>query len=224
MNWPELSFGQRIEVRKLLENHIEKNIPGFEVLEKKQSLWMFLLSKILFFVPGFMTRFTTTFYPKVYVPSRDKWDTDPSRAIITLAHEYVHLRDRKRLGLFFNFLYMTPQILAVFALLYPYNNWFLLFLICLLPLPSFGRAWAEYRGYRMSMAVFYWIYGIQYNIEHIVYQFTSSNYYWMFPFRSYIRNKFAKQYEKIRQDTLSSEMREIKYVLTKAAETVYNNP
>ena len=142
-------------------------------------------------------------------------------SIATLSHEYVHLSDRKRMSLFFNFLYLFPQIFAVFALLAPHNLWFLLFLLCLLPIPSPGRAWAEFRGYRMSMAVYHWLLCGRYSIDHITHQFVSSNYYWMFPFKGFLRRKFEAEYEKIKQDDLAPELHEIKYVLTSAGVSCY---
>jgi len=222
MTWAQLTFSQQAKVRILLEEHIQEKIPGFEVVEKSESLWMKILSKVLFFTPDFMTRFTTTFYPKVYIPSRARWEANNFFSIITAAHEYVHLSDRKRLSYLFNFLYTSPQVLAVFALLSPINLWFLLFLLCLLPIPSPGRAWAELRGYRMSMAVYYWLSGERYSVEFMIHQFISSNYYWMFPFRSILKKAFNREYEKIVADDLAPELREVKNVLTSSIVAVYN--
>ena len=222
MSWGQLTFSQRTKVRLLVEEHIREKIPGFEVVEKSESLWMKILSKILFFTPDFMGRFVTTFYPKVYVPSKLRWESNNFSSIITLTHEYVHLFDRKRLKLLFNFLYLFPQILAVFALLYPINPWCLLFLLCLLPIPSLGRAWAEFRGYRMSMATYYWLSGERYNAQFMTHQFTSSGYYWMFPFGSFLKGVFDREYKKIVADDLSPELREIKNVLTASIGAVYN--
>lgn len=223
MTWAQLTFSQQAKVRILLEEHIRGKIPGFEVVEKSESLWMKLLSKVLFFTPDFMTRFTTTFYPKVYIPSRLHWEANNFFSIITLAHEYVHLADRKRLSFLFNFLYVSPQIFAVFALLCSINIWCLLFLLFLLPIPSVGRAWAEFRGYRMSMAVYYWLSGERYSTEFMVHQFISSNYYWMFPFRRILERAFDREFEKITKDDLSPELREIKNLLTVSLLSVYNN-
>ena len=212
----EFNSSSHVETRLYLEDYVKENIPGFEIREKTESLWMIFLSNVLFFVPGFMTSFITTFYPKVFIPSRRRWESNNLSSITTLAHEYVHLSDRKRMSLVFNFLYLMPQIFVVFALLFPYSNWFLLFLFCLLPLPSPGRAWAEFRGYRMSMAVHYWLTGEKYNIDHIVRQFVSSNYYWMFPFEGFVRSRFEEAFRNIQQDNLSAELEEIKKILTAA--------
>tara|TARA_Y100000310_G_scaffold81973_1_gene78581 strand:- start:132 stop:809 length:678 start_codon:yes stop_codon:yes gene_type:complete len=222
MSWGQLTFDQQTKVRLLTEEYIREKIPGFEIIEKSESLWMKILSKILFFTPDFMERFVTTFYPKVYVPSKVRWEANNFFSIITLTHEYVHLADRKRLNLLFNFLYLSPQVLVVFALLYPINLWFLLFLLCLLPIPSLGRAWAEFRGYRMSMATYYWLTGERYSAEFMIHQFISSNYYWMFPFRGILKRAFDRDFKKVVADDLSPELREIKNVLTTSLLAVYN--
>ena len=223
MSWSQLTFSQQSKVRFLLEEYVREKIPGFAIVEKSDSRWMKFLSKVLFFTPDFMTRFTTTFYPKVYIPSRLRWEANNFFSIITLTHEYVHLSDRKRLNLLFNFLYVSPQILAVFALLYPINIWFLLFSLCLLPIPSLGRAWAEFRGYRMSMATYYWLCGERYSTEFMVHQFVSSNYYWMFPFRGILKRIFNREFNKIVEEDLSPELREVKNLLTTSLVSVYNN-
>jgi hypothetical protein len=223
MQWHSLSASQKTKLRLLLEEYVRASIPGFKVVEKQQSLWMRVLSRFLFFNPDFMSRYTTTLYPKIYVPSRSRWEANNFFSIITLAHEYVHLSDRRTLGILFNLFYLTPQILAVFALLYPISTWFLLFLICLLPIPSIGRAWAEFRGYRMSMAVHYWLTGQKYNITFITHQFVSSSYYWMFPFRPFLTRLFEREFEKIVLEDYSPELREFRNVLTSCMSSVYNN-
>ena len=222
MNWYQLGWNQQAAVREALEKHVRENIPGFEVIEKSQSPMMRFLDNVLFFVKGFMTSFTTTSYPKIYVPSMTRWDTNHTNTISVLAHEYVHLKDRKRLGWFFNFLYLSPQILSVFALLAPLNLWFLLFLLFLLPVPSPGRAWAEVRGYRMTIAAYYWLVAGKYNLDHVVGHFVGPNYYWMWPFKKYVRNLFEKEYENIQNDILTPELREFKKVLTDAGVICYS--
>ena len=223
MTWHGLTSTQRVKVRFLLEEYIREKIPGFEILEKSKSPWMKILSQGLYFTPDFMGRFVTTLYPKIYIPSKIRWESNNFSSIITLTHEYVHLSDRKRLKLLFNFLYLSPQVLAVLALLYPINPWCLLFLLCLLPIPSLGRAWAEFRGYRMSMATYYWLSGERYNVQFLAHQFTSSNYYWMFPFRGILGRVFDREFRKLVADDLSPELREIKNVLTTSLVAVYNN-
>jgi len=200
------------QVRENLVKYIENNIPNFQIVSKKESTLIKMLSFLLFFNKQFMTRYVTTIYPRVYVPSIP-WHISSNSEIEILAHEYVHLADRKRLGLFFNFIYLSPQILSVLSLGAFWNLWFLLFLLFLLPIPSPGRAWAEFRGYRMSMAVMYWTTGQKININFLLDQFTKSGYYWMWPFRKQLKLKFEKEYDNIKKDILAPELQEIKKII-----------
>ena len=203
--------------REKLERHIEQQIPGFRIEDKRKSPLMRLLSKLLFFNKTFSTGYVTTLYPKVYVPELPWREKDHVAAIATLAHEYVHLKDRKRMWLFFNFLYLFPQNLAPFALLGAFGNsplWYLC-LLFLLPIPSPTRAWLEFRGYRMTLAVWChflgpnWRYGKF--IDSIVEkQFSSSAYYWMFPFDRYLVKKFYLEHARRRN---VPEVREVLEIL-----------
>ena len=202
--------------RGKLEQHIEKQIPGFQIEDKRKSPLMRLLSKLLFFNKTFATGYVTTLYPKVYVPELPWREKDHVAAIATLAHEYVHLKDRKRMGLFFNFLYLFPQNLAPFALLGAFGNsplWFLC-LLFLLPIPSPTRAWLEFRGYRMTLAVWAhflcrdWTPG-KFIVSVVEKQFCSPSYYWMFPFEEYMVRKFHTEHAKRRNDPIVSEVLKI---------------
>tara|TARA_R110000824_G_scaffold363457_1_gene551442 strand:- start:318 stop:965 length:648 start_codon:yes stop_codon:yes gene_type:complete len=183
--------------REKLEQHIEQQIPGFRIEDKRKSPLMRLLSKLLFFNKKFSTGYVTTLYPKVYVPELPWREKDHVAAIATLAHEYVHLKDRKRMWLFFNFLYLFPQNLAPFALLGALGNsplWYLC-LLFLLPIPSPTRAWLEFRGYRMTLAVWALYLKNKLDVGNFVNSivdknFVGSAYYWMFPFRRYLIKKF----------------------------------
>jgi len=204
-------------IRQRLEKHIYRNIPGFRIKDKKQSLLMKMLGGLLFFNPQFMQRYVTVIYPVMYVPDVPFKIQDHISATEILAHEYVHLRDRRALGLFFNFLYLSPQILSVFGLLgFYYSSWFLLFYLFILPWPSPARAWLEFRGYRMSLAVMYWLrpqLDVDSAIGFIADQFTSSNYFWMMPFEKFVRRAFYKVFYEIKDDRLTPDLEEIKAVL-----------
>jgi len=168
----------------------EKEIPGFQVKFKNES-WT---SKVLGFLTWpfnkrYMQDFTTTRGKTVFFPSR-KWMLDRQMvAAKVLAHELVHLWDRKHR----NFIthecwYMFPQILALFSLLALFGgSWMhcLWFLCALLPLPAPGRMELEMRGYTMSMAMNYWRYdsirpGTK---EWVSKRFTGWEYYKMWPFK-----------------------------------------
>ena len=214
---------QQLNAKRLnLEQYIKSQIPEFELKDKKESRLMNFFSKILFFNKDFMTKYVTTIYPKVYVPESfwklANWKQGSGiSAIATLAHEYVHLKDRKRMGYLFNFLYLFPQNLVFFSLLGIFNPWWYLCLLCALPIPSPTRAWLEYRGYRMTMFV-YEHFGAMRNIDDFVdwiaEHFVNSSYYWMFPAKSYIKNKLKRDillYGSQQKDI--SEIREIISIL-----------
>tara|TARA_Y100000034_G_scaffold136391_1_gene212560 strand:- start:1483 stop:2037 length:555 start_codon:yes stop_codon:yes gene_type:complete len=178
---------------------------------------MRFLSKLLYFNKHFMDKYVTTIYPKVYVPRLPFKENDPISAIATLAHEYVHLKDRKKMGFLFNFFYLFPQNLVFFSLLGIFNPWWYLCLLCLLPIPSPTRAWLEYRGYRMTLFV-YEYYGAMRDhddfLEWIAEHFVNSSYYWMFPAKSFIKNKLKRDlflYGSQQKDI--SEVREIINIL-----------
>ena len=200
-----MSFSTPEIGREDLEQHIEKHIPGFRIEDKRKSPLMRLLSKLLFFNKTFATGYVTTLYPKVYVPELPWREKDHVAAIATLAHEYVHLKDRKRMWLFFNFLYMFPQNRAAFALLGAFGNtplWYLC-LLFLLPIPSPTRAWLEFRGYRMTLAIWALYLKDKLNtgtfVNSIVEKnFVGSAYYWMFPFRRYMLRKFYNHHDRRR--------------------------
>jgi hypothetical protein len=175
---------------------------------------MKFLSVVLFFNKGFLTRYITTLYPRIYVPSLPWNPNKPVSRIATLAHEYVHMYDRRRLGWIFNILYLSPQIFSLLTIGAFWNMWWLLALLFLLPLPSPGRTWLEFRGYRMTAAVQWWLTGNEVNTVWIEQQFTGSAYYWMFPFKRFMERRIVKAIENIKSDKfLPPEIFEIKTVL-----------
>jgi hypothetical protein len=217
VTWHSLPIAERFLIREKLIKHMHSQISGFEIKSKKESSLMKFLGELLFFNSNFMKSFVTTLYPKVYVPELPYRPYNHLHAIQTLAHEYVHLRDRKKLGLVFNFLYLSPQILSLLGILgFFMSPWFLLFFLFLLPVPSPGRTWAEIRGYRMSLAVYCWALPdlkTDFLIRHFTHQFTSSNYYWMMPFPSFVEKLLRAELGKIKKNSLSEELKEIKLVL-----------
>lgn len=116
---------------------------------------------------SYMTRFHTVIGDTLYVPPG--WDdTPPLDKIITLRHERVHLRQRRRYSL------------IGMALIY-----------LLLPLPLFfayGRARMEWEAYTETVVATLELRGraaakSHALRDHILGQFTSANYGWMWPFR-----------------------------------------
>ena len=196
--------------------YINEKIPGFKIKHKKDSLLMRALSCLLFFNKGFMNSYVTTMYPEIYVP--DWWGKYKNMSFSELgiiAHEYVHLSDRKRMGWWFNILYLSPQIFSLLAFGAFWNLWFLTALFFLLPWPSPGRAWLEYRGYTMNIAIHYWVKKEKCDTDWIVEQFITSNYYYMFPFKNFLIRKFDQEYNKIVSGDLTSELKEVQYIIEK---------
>jgi hypothetical protein len=221
---------QHLKKRGALLKHIQDRVPNFKIIQKKDSLLMKLLSFFLFFNQSFMTGYITTIYPNIYVPSwwgrrHKKWN---SIELETLAHEYIHLYDRRRFGWLFNVLYLSPQIFALLAFGAIWNLWWLLCLLFLLPLPSPGRTWLEFRAHKVGLLVRYWILCDYKNkteekywnfinsdgVNWTVRQFSSSVHCYMFPFEGFLRKCFINSLKDVKMNNkLSSEMNEIRNIL-----------
>jgi hypothetical protein len=131
-----------------LEATIRRDIPEFQVGFKDESRIMKLLGFLANPInPGFMTRFTTTWGTTVYFPTREYYETKASVSFEILAHEYVHLWDKKQSQLF-TLSYVFPQVLAIAGLLtfgalaWPYS-WLLL-------LPVVGYLFAAWISQKSS--------------------------------------------------------------------------
>ena len=187
-------------------------IPGFRIRFKDKSKWMKLLNIFArLFNKDFMSRYTTTTGRTVYFPTKEKLLSRQGTYAQVLAHELVHLVEREKEGMVQNFLrYAFPQVLAVFALLAIgaiWNSWFLLallFLLALAPLPAPGRRDIELRGYSMSMAVAFWTTGhiTDRDFEFYARQFTSSAYYFMWPFKKGIMHRLKMKAQDIRTGSI----------------------
>jgi hypothetical protein len=145
-------------------------IPGFSIKWKANSLTHKLLGGFLFFNPKYMTGYVTTFYPSVYFPSKSSYEKNPMNSLMVLAHERVHLLDSIRYGVWFKASYLLPQVLfaplllgSVVCLLSSLKWVSLLLLIlglvALIPWPSPWRVNWEKRGYAMTLATNYWLFG-----------------------------------------------------------------
>ena len=178
----------------------------FEVKFKDESPFMRFLGKVLFFNKRF-SQFTTTVGKTIYFPSRAHLENSPVSSTSTLLHELVHVSDRNKLTFpLFGLLYLSPQIFFLLCLPLFLVSWkiVLFSFIFLVPLPAIGRAWLEFRGYCMTMYVLYVLHK-QYNLSinfqalktGILDQFTSSNYYFMFPFKKTMNNKLNEAFERV---------------------------
>ena len=178
---------------------MEADFPDFKIVNKQDSKLMKFLAKVLFFNKDFMTRYVTVIGQTVYVPSRDWMKFNPAAALITLSHEWVHMKDNRRWKFLYTLAYLSPQIFAILAPLGFWNPWFFLFALCLLPLPSLGRSEIELRGYTMTMAVRWWLYEKEPNYERISKYFTSSAYYWMYPVKDSVIEDLECNFERIKR-------------------------
>lgn len=174
------------EVFEALSKLVAADIPKFSNRWKLTIWWNLLVAVVLWpFNRRYLTGYITTNYPHVDWPQQSPGAATADWKV--LAHEYVHLYDRKRLGVWFSVAYLFPQVLAPLALLSFLafvSPWFLLnllWLVALAPWPAPWREWAELRGYTMSMAVDYWRYGSVQDgtIEWAEPQFTGWAYYKM---------------------------------------------
>jgi len=167
-------------------------VPGFRIAWKNESTFQKLVG--LFakpFNPDYCTKYTTTIGSTVYFPSRQFYELDPRRSFAILAHERVHLLDSKKHPFWFPVSYAFPQILflplvVMGVVLAFFVGWwsllaFGLALVTLGPWPAPGRVHWEQRGYAMSMACAFWLFGgiLSFQKESIRKQFLGWAYFRM---------------------------------------------
>jgi len=155
----------------LLEE-IRTEFPRFRIVKKNESRFQRTLHRALVVVTlgaqrAYLTQYQTTIGSAVYVTP--DWDDLPAaRRYVTMRHEREHLRQFRRHGL------------VGMALLY-----------LLVPLPL-GLAWCrarfEWAGYAETIRAAAEVHGRAHVEdaafrEHVVAQFTSGAYGWMWPFR-----------------------------------------
>jgi hypothetical protein len=98
--------------------HCKKKAPNFELRDgKTDSYLMNVIDGFVWpFNPKFMTDYITTIGGKVYFPD-GMIQKNPMGTIEVGSHEFIHAYDVARLTVpLFAFLYLAPQLLAVFAL------------------------------------------------------------------------------------------------------------
>lgn len=180
-----------------LVSKMKENLPGFEIKYKNESSFMEKLGKVLFFNKSFMSQYTTTIGTTIYFPNREEVEAKPEDYLYILAHECVHAWDAHNRPALFPLAYLFPQLLALlslgafFAFISSWFLLFLLFLIFLAPIPSPGRTWAEIRGYGMTCKIKKWMEGHvdEKYVDHITESFAGPAYYYMCPFKNYVKNK-----------------------------------
>ena len=166
---------------------IKKEFLDCEMIKKTDSKLMKLIDvclKVITFgqMKTFMTSLITTLGGKIYVI--EKWEsTRLVDKVEILRHERVHMRQAKKYGRFlFSFLYL------------------------LFPLPiglAYFRKKFEQEAYEESIRTIYQYHGEKAASsslikEFIISQFTSANYFWMWPFRNNLEKWYDATIKKIK--------------------------
>lgn len=150
---------------------MRREFPRLRLIDKHNSTLSRLLDRLVTIVTfgrqrEFATRYVTTIGSSIYLPAGWAERSDQDRYIV-LRHEAVHLRQFRRYGLVgMSVIYLLP----------------------ILPLGlAWGRARLEWAGYRETLRATADVYGIAAAEgaglrAHIVHQFTSGAYGWMWPF------------------------------------------
>lgn len=177
------------ERRQVLERFLEElraEFPRFRVIDKRTSPLSKIIDVALKILTlggqrHYLTRYYTVLGDRLYVP--DGWrSVDPVDAVITLRHERIHLRQRRR--------YTLPGM-ALIYLLWP------------LPLGlAYGRARIEWEAYTETLRATYELRGEEALRskalrKRIVEQFTSAAYGWMWPFRASVERWYDDAVEAI---------------------------
>jgi len=163
-----------------LLREIRAEFPQFRIVPKRGNGLSCAIDRVLRMVTlgaqhEYMTRYHTVLGNTLYVP--DAWSTTPCiDRIITLRHERVHLRQRRRYGdVLLSFLYLIP--------FFPLGL-------------AYGRARLEWEAYAESVRAMAELKGIDHARSasvkaHVVEQFASGAYGWMWPFRSRVETWYT---------------------------------
>lgn len=74
----------------------QQHFPKLQVKYKDQSLFMKILSILMFFQKGFMTQCSSSFCNTIYIPTIHSVRAHPVSAAVVFLHELVHLRSSER--------------------------------------------------------------------------------------------------------------------------------
>jgi hypothetical protein len=211
-----LSNQELYDLSQKVEFRLKAKLPKFKLVDKKESRFMIFLSYLLWlFNRYFMTDYTTTIGYTIYLNRRVTIDSSRWELISyisLLLHEGQHMLDNKKYGILFPISYLCPQIFAVLALFSFFSCWWLLCILFLAPIPSLRAIW-EIRGYKASIASNYWLTSYIMSTDRIIYNFTSSAYYFMFPFKNYLIGLFERFIRDITKDSFVGPVAEIKQFL-----------
>lgn len=183
----------------------KKYFPKLKINYKNESILMKIIGFILFFNKDFLSEYTTTLGNFIYFPNKEIIRKRPISMSIVFLHELVHVYDFNKLNIIFSILYLTPQIFFIFFI--PFTIIFgkigLLFLLFLLPIPSFFRMYFEKRAYLSSLYVIYKISNklkfnpnLNENKETMIFSLSSYPYYYAW-FYKFLNKDFDKSISKI---------------------------
>lgn len=171
---------------------IRAEFPKFRLVKKRGNAFSKLIDIALRIITfgaqrEYMTRYHTVIGNTLYVP--DTWETTPDISkVITLRHERIHLRQRRRYGdVVMTFLYLVP--------FFPLGL-------------AYGRARIEWEAYTETIRATAELRGLAAARElrtYIVAQFTSGAYGWMWPFPRTIEGWFDEALVQIEGELASAQ-------------------
>lgn len=168
---------------------LRAEFPRFRIVPKRESPLSRAIDVALRVITvggqrEFMTRYHTVIGDTLYVP--EGWDATPDlERVKTLRHERVHLRQRRRYGLVgMAFLYLVP--------FFPLGL-------------AYGRARIEWEAYTETLRATAELSGLDALRspalrEHVLGQFTSPAYGWMWPFRGALDRWYDEALAAIERD------------------------
>jgi hypothetical protein len=152
---------------------LQREFPGLRVVSKEGDALSRLVDLLLKIATlgaqrEYLTRYTTVIARTIYVPL--EWPKrSPAERYVTMRHEAVHLRQAKRYGIVaMSFLYAIPFFPVGLA---------------------YGRARIEWEAYAETFRAAAEVWGprrARAMREHVLLQFTSGAYLWMWPFRAQV--------------------------------------
>jgi hypothetical protein len=178
------------EISEDMDQMIRSHVPGWKVIAKTDSVLHRLIGATLGRFMDYMGSFWTTIgYTAAYpAQGQDDWDVK--------AHEGLHaFQAQKITRILFGLLYLFPQCLVPFFIplaVFHTPWWLLASVLCVLPWPAPFRGMWELEAYRISILILSLQRSSQVDrfIEEIVSQhFAGPTYYYMFPFKNYVREK-----------------------------------
>jgi hypothetical protein len=184
--------------RRFLNEVTRKFVPKAEIKTKKEATdFRFHVARFVAVKVLRIKEFDVMFQAigdTIYVPDDFYSKENPLEALRTVAHETVHLYDRKNMGILFSLSYLFPQIVAPLFLLLSlilWNAWFLIpFVLFLLPLPAYWRARLELRAYLVDLIWSQYVWEMRlmadnesWAKEKFQRHMSSGTYYFAFPFK-----------------------------------------